>query len=408
MSDTARPKPALQGVRVLDLSRVLAGPWCAQILADLGADAIKIERPEIGDDSRVYPPFIQPESGEGAAQTSYFLSANRGKRSIEVDLSTSDGQNKLRALARTADIIIENYKVGTLKRFGLDYESLSSINPRLIYCSITGFGQTGPYASFAAYDTSIQALGGLMSVTGAPDGKPGGGPQKVGIPVTDILTGVYAATGILAALHERTSSGRGQHVDLALLDVCVASLSNVALNCLVSGKVPVRTGNAHYNCAPSDIYRCADGEMLMMNVGNDRQFVAFCGEAKLTHLLDDERFKTNPLRIQNRVALEEIVHRRFADAGIMHWSEILMKAGIPCAPIKSFDQVFSDPQVKAREMVVQLTHARSGPSPAIGNPIRLSRTPVRYGSAAPLLGEHNAEIEREIESGVGLGTRNAS
>jgi crotonobetainyl-CoA:carnitine CoA-transferase CaiB-like acyl-CoA transferase len=392
----SRSKTALSDIRVLDMSRVLAGPWCAQILADLGADVIKIERPKTGDDSRAFPPFFGGDENAAGMQSSYFLSANRGKRSIEIDLSSSEGQRKVRALAQTADVLIENYKVGTLKRYNLDSESLLAINSRLIYCSITGFGQTGPYAKQAAYDTAIQAMGGIMSVTGVPDDEPSGGPQKVGVPITDVLTGVYAATGILAALHERTLSGRGQHVDLALLDVCVASLSNVALKYFIGGQVPVRTGNAHINSAPSDIYRCKDGGLLMMNIGNDRQFLAFCREAEIQDMSADSRFESNPLRLKNRAALESRVHAAFATRDLAAWLKKLTDAGISVAPINSFDKVFDDPQVQARQMLVHLAHDRYGTSPSIGNPIRLSRTPVSYTAPAPLLGEHNEEVDREI------------
>jgi crotonobetainyl-CoA:carnitine CoA-transferase CaiB-like acyl-CoA transferase len=391
-------KSALHGIRVLDLSRVLAGPWCAQILSDLGAEVIKVERPGQGDDSRAYPPFLASRDGRTPVQSSYFLSANRGKRSIEVDLSTRAGQRKIRTLVETADVLVENYKVGTLAKFGLDYKSLSAVNPRLVYCSITGYGQAGPYAHRAAYDTNIQAMGGLMSVTGGPDDLPGGGAQKVGVPITDVLTGVYAATGILAALHERATSNLGQQVDVALLDVCVASLSNVALNYLVSGKVPVHTGNAHINSAPSDAYRCKGGELLLMNVGNDRQFASFCKKAGLSNLLEDPRFSTNPLRLQNREALESQVHAALATQSRDYWFETLSEAGIPCAPINSFDEVFENPQVRAREMLIHLEHPEFGPSPAIASPIRLSRTPPTYRSAAPLLGEHNLDVDREIEA----------
>ncbi len=388
------PQSALRNLRVLDLARVLAGPWCAQILADLGADVIKVERPRIGDDARSYPPFFHGK--DGLTQSSYYLSTNRGKRSIEIDLATAAGQEKLRELVKTADVLIENYKVGTLQRYGLDYASLSVVNPRLIYCSITGFGQTGPYAPRAAYDTSIQAIGGLMSVTGIPDGQPGGSPLKVGVPLVDVLTGTYAATGILAAVNERVLSGKGQHIDLSLMDVCIAGLSIVGSSYLVSGRVPQRMGNMLLNSAPSDIYRCKDGGRLMINIGNDSQFVAFCKATGMDALTDDPRFASNPLRVENRLVLDAMVVAKFAEEDLAHWFDILPAVGVSMAPINSFEDLRADPQVQAREMFMTLPHDEVGDSPAIANPLRMSRTPVRYRGAAPLLGEHNAEIEQEM------------
>jgi crotonobetainyl-CoA:carnitine CoA-transferase CaiB-like acyl-CoA transferase len=392
----ARKSSLLQNIRVLDLSRVLAGPWCAQILADLGADVIKVERPRLGDDARSYPPFFRSPGEDNLSQSSYYLCVNRGKRSIEIDFSTEAGQMKVRELAKTSDVLVENHKVGTLKRYGLDYESLAAINPRLIYCSVTGFGQTGPYARNVAYDTTIQAMGGLMSVTGVPDGQPGGGPLKVGVPLVDVLTGTYAATAILAALNERAVSGLGQQVDLALLDVCVAGLSIIGSAYLVSGEVPRQMGNALKNSAPSNIYYCKDGGRLMMNLGNDRQFAAFCRSTGLDHLAADPRYGSNPARVANRAPLDVEVAARFREENLDYWLRMLSEAGIPCAPINSFDQLVADPQLQARQMFIRLPHERVGETPAIANPMRFSRTPIKYHSAAPLLGEHNDEIDREI------------
>ncbi len=388
---------ALSSLRVLDLSRVLAGPWCAQTLADLGADVIKVERPGRGDDARGFTPFLHDQHGEPTAESSYFLCANRGKRSITADLGSRAGQDRLRKLAATADVLIENYKVGTLSRYGLGYQDLSKINPRLVYCSITGFGQSGPYAGRAAYDTIIQAMGGLMSFTGHADDQPGGGPMKVGVPVVDIMTGIYASTGILAALQERASSGRGQHIDIALLDVCIASLCTVSSSYLVSGILPRRNGNLHFNSAPSDLYRCADGQVIL-NIGNDQQFVRFCEATGLDDMPDDARFVTNTTRLVHRTELESRVRAMFARQKVHQIVERLAAVSVPCASVNSLNQVLEDPQVRARGVLTDVPHALAGRIPTIANPIRLSRTPIQYRSAAPLLGDCDAEVDEGLET----------
>ncbi|MDP3491914.1 MAG: CoA transferase [Hyphomonadaceae bacterium] len=387
---------ALDGLRVLDLSRVLAGPWCAQMLADLGADVIKVERPGRGDDSRALAPFLKDANDKETMESAYFLCANRGKRSITLDLSSKSDQEKLRTLASMSDVVIENYKVGTLRRYGLDYETLSKENSRLIYCSITGFGQTGPYAQRAAYDTAVQAMGGLMSITGTPDSDSGGGPQKVGVPVVDVLTGVYASTGILAALNERTRSGLGQHIDISLLDVCIASLSNAAASFLLTSIEPVRSGNLHSTTAPSDLYRCSDGSIII-NIGNNAQFIKLCNVLKLDAIAVDPRFSTNTQRLQHREELESAVRAAFARGSVRKWVAELEAASVPCGPINSFEDVFSDPQVKARGVVRKVKHSLGEDVSTVSNPIRLSRTPINYEKSAPLLGEHNADIDKLLD-----------
>ena len=367
---------ALSDVRVLDLSRVLAGPWCAQTLADLGADVIKVERPGRGDDARGFTPFLNDQNGKPTAEVSDFLCANRGKRSITADLASAVGQARVRELAATADVLIENYKVGTLARYCLGYQDLCEANPGLIYCSITGFGQHGPYSDRAAYDTIIQAMGGLMSITGINDDEPGGGPMKVGAPVIDIMTGTYASTGILAALHERAVSGRGQHVDVALLDVCIASLCTVNSSYLVSGTLPVRNGNLHFNSAPSDLYRCADGHVIL-NIGNDQQFIRFCHATGLDDMAADARFATNTARLINRAELEARVQAMFARTKVSDVVGRLAAVSVPCGPVNTMEQVLADPQVRARGVLADLPHPLGGRIATIANPIRLSRTPIQ-------------------------------
>jgi crotonobetainyl-CoA:carnitine CoA-transferase CaiB-like acyl-CoA transferase len=390
----------LTKLRILDLSRVLAGPWCAQTLADLGADVIKVERPERGDDARAFTPFLHDEEDATFAESSYFLCANRGKRSITVDLASKVGQDKLRKLAATADVLIENYKVGTLSRYGLDYQTLSKTNPRLIYCSITGFGQSGPYAERAAYDTIIQAMGGLMSFTGHADDQPGGGPMKVGVPLVDIMTGIYASTGVLAALHERASSGLGQHIDVALLDVCIASLCTVSSSYLVSGVLPQRNGNLHFNSAPSDLYPCADGNVIL-NIGNDQQFVRFCKVTGLDDMIADARFATNTTRLLHRAELEGRVREMFAANSVQDVVARLAAVSVPCAAVNDLIQVFEDPQVRARGVLTNVPHEELGSIPTIANPIRLSRTPIQYRSSAPLLGDWDNAVDAALATGDG-------
>ena len=381
----------LSGLRVLDLSRVLAGPWSAQILGDLGAEVIKVERPGSGDDTRNWgPPYLK--GPDGASELSaYFLSANRNKQSLAVDIASKKGQELVRKLVSESDIVLENFKVGGLKRYGLDYESLNSINPRLIYCSITGFGQDGPYARRPGYDFLIQAMGGLMSITGQPDGSPGAGPVKVGVAMTDIMTGLYATIGILAALNHRERTGEGQHVETSLLDVQVASLANQAMNFLTSGTVPRRMGNAHPNIVPYEAFPTADGDMVL-TVGNDEQFARLCDVLEHSEWASDERFKTNRARVANRKELVPRIRQATVMRTTDEWVGALERAGVPCGPVNTIDKVFSDPQVLARGMKRQLSHPTLGIVPTVGNPLKFSLTPVEYRSAPPLLGEQSKGV----------------
>jgi glutaryl-CoA transferase len=386
---------ALAQLRVVDCSRVLAGPWASQILADLGADVIKIERPGTGDDTRHWgPPYLRDTAGRDTGEAAYFLCANRGKRSLTVDFATPEGRDIVRRLATQADVFLENHKVGDLARHGLDYESLAALNPRLVYCSITGFGQSGPYARRAGYDFAIQALGGLMSVTGERDGRPGGGPQKAGVAVADVMAGLYACIGVLAAIAQREVSGRGQYIDLGLLDVQVAALANVALNYLVSGAVPARWGNAHANIAPYQVLPTAD-RPIVLAVGNDEQFRKFCVVAGTPGLADDPRYATNAARVRHREALTADLERLLVTRPADDWLAALEPAGVPCAPINDLAQVFADPQVRHRALRVDVPHPVAGAVPLVANPIRLSETPIEYAAAPPLLGEHTDEILRE-------------
>jgi len=381
---------ALSHLRVLDLSRVLAGPWAGQILADLGADVIKIERPGSGDDTRHWgPPYL-----EGTDEAAYYLCANRGKRSITVDFTRAEGQDIVRRLAGQSDVLLENHKVGDLARYGLAWDDVRQLNPRLIYCSITGFGQTGPYARRAGYDFAIQAIGGLMSITGERDDRPGGGPQKVGVAVADVMAGLYATIGILAALASREVTGAGQHIDLALLDVQVATLANVALNYLVSGRVPARWGNAHANIAPYQVVPTAD-RPIVLAVGTDAQFEKFCEVAGARDLARDPRFATNAARVTNRDALTEALVTVLRTKPAGDWLAALEPAAVPCAPINDLAQVYADPQVRHREMRVDVPHPSGATVPLVANPIRLSATPPRYDLPPPLLGQHTEEILRE-------------
>lgn len=376
----------LSGLVVLDLSRILAGPWATQLLADLGAEVIKIERPGSGDDTRQWgPPWLRDRDGNATRESAYFLSANRNKRSVTVDFTRAEGQEVLHRLAEKADIVVENFKVGGLKPYRLDYASLAAINPRLVYCSITGFGQTGPYAHRAGYDFLIQGMGGLMSITGRPDDEPGGGPIKVGVALTDILTGLYATVAILAALAERARSGRGQAIDLALLDVQVASLANQALNYLVSGQVPQRMGNAHPNIVPYQDFPSADG-YLIIAVGNDAQFARLAAVLDHPEWADDPRFATNAARVAYRDLLIPLIAAETRRRPTAHWVAALEEVGVPCGPINDLAAVFADPQVIAREMHRSLPHPLAGSVPQVANPIRFSRTPVTYRNAPPLLG----------------------
>ena len=382
----------LEHLRVLDLSRILAGPWAGQTFADLGAEVIKIERPGSGDDTRAWgPPYAVGPDGRETGEAAYFLSANRGKKSVTVDLAKPDGQEVVRALAGKSDVLIENYKVGGLAGYGLDYETLRQVNPRLVYCSITGFGQTGPYSSRAGYDFLIQAMGGLMSVTGEADDRPGGGPQKVGVALTDILTGLYTTVAALSALAWREKTGRGQHVDMALLDVTVAAMANQAMNYLIGGSAPERMGNAHPNVVPYQAYKAAD-HYIILAVGNDGQFRRFCEVAGRSQLADDERFATNRARVVNRRLLGPILDEVIESRPRAFWLEKLEKVGVPCGPINDLEQVFGDPHVQARGMRRELEHPAAGAVPMVANPIRFSDSPVEYGRAPPTLGQHTAEI----------------
>lgn len=386
----------LDGIRVLDLSRVLAGPWCSQNLADLGADVIKVERPGTGDDTRAWgPPYLKDANGKDTSEAAYYLSTNRNKRSIAIDIALPEGAELVRQMATKCDILVENFKVGGLKKYGLDYESIKAINPRLIYCSITGFGQTGPMASLPGYDFMIQGMGGLMSITGERDDLPGGGPQKAGVAVTDLFTGMYATVAILGALQERHRSGLGQHIDIALLDCHVAMLANQTLNYMTSGVAPQRAGNAHQNVVPYQVFAASDGHLIVA-VGNDSQFRAYCEVLGRPDLATNPDYATNTARLHNRKALiaelEVIMKTRTRD----DWIEALQKAGVPSGPINNIQQVFEEPQVKAREIWRNLPHPVAGTAPTTASPIRYSDTPVQYRMAPPLLGQHTDEILAEL------------
>ncbi len=387
---------ALEHLRVLDLTRVLAGPWCTQLLADLGADVIKIERPGGGDDTRAWgPPYLKDAQGRDTSEAAYYLAANRGKRSVTVDISRPEGQQLLRALTAKSDVVVENYKVGQLAKYGLDHPSLATVNPRLIYCSITGFGQSGPYADRAGYDFIIQAMGGFMSITGERDDLLGGGPQKAGVAVSDLMTGMYATVAILAAVAQRERTGTGQHIDLALLDTVVAMLANMNMNYLVSGKPPGRAGNAHQNIVPYQVFAAADGHVVIA-VGNDGQYVKFCAVAGRPELATDARFAKNADRVRNRSVLvpllEDIVRARPA----AFWTEKLEAAGVPCGPINSIAQALDDPQIRHRGLRIELPHPLAGTVPLVGNPIQMSASSAEYRRPPPLLGEHTDEVLREV------------
>lgn len=386
-----RPAP-LAGVKVLDLSRVLAGPWASQCLGDLGADVVKIERPGAGDDTRAWgPPYLLDGEGRSTGEAAYFLCANRNKRSVTIDLAATEGQALVRRLAGEADVLIENFKVGGLRQYGLDYESLQVLYPRLVYCSITGFGQTGPYAPRAGYDFLVQGMGGLMSITGAPTSEASAGPQKVGVALTDIMTGLYATIAIQAALAERERSGLGQHIDTALLDVQVAVLANQASNFLAGGFVPQRMGNAHPNIVPYQDFPTADGDMILA-IGNDAQFARFCQIAGHAEWAVDPRFSTNPQRLAYRSELIPMLKQVTVSRSTRDWIDALEPAGVPCGPINRIDEVFEDPQVRARSIRIEMTHPAAGTVPLVASPIRMSCTPVEYRRPPPLLGEHTDDV----------------
>ncbi len=386
----------LEGIRVLDLSRILAGPWATQVLADFGADVIKIERPGAGDDTRGWgPPFLKDADGHDTTESAYYLCANRGKRSVAVDFTQPEGQALIRALAAQCQVLVENYKVGGLAKYGLDYASLRAVNPALVYCSITGYGQDGPYAQRAGYDAAIQAIGGLMSVTGEPDDAPGGGPQKVGVAATDLMTGMYAATAILAALRHAERTGQGQHIDLALLDTQVAWLANQASNWLVGGVVPDRQGTAHPNIVPYQVMPAADG-YFMLAVGNDAQFARLCGVIDEPQLAADPRYATNAARVAHRAELVPLLQQRLRTRPAAHWLAALEQVGVPANPVNRIDQVFDDAQVQARGLRIELPHASGGTVAMVRNPLNFSATPLRYGQAAPVLGQHTAQVLQDM------------
>ena len=381
------------GIRVLDLSRIFAGPYCTQTLADLGAEVIKVERPEAGDEMRNYgPPFLKNREGKNSRESSYYVAANRNKKAITVDIAKPEGQALIKQLAAVSDVLVENYKVGDLKRYGLDYAGIKAVNPRIIYASITGFGQTGPYAQRAGYDFIAQGMGGLMSVTGHADGEPGGEPLRVGVALADVLTGLYASNAILAALHKRAETGRGQHIDVALLDVQVATLANQAMNYLVTGDVPVRTGNAHPTIVPYQTFRASDGYMIIA-VGNDGQFARLCKALGLP-LADDPRFATNSARRAHKTELVDRLQEVLETRPAAHWVELLEDLAVPAGPINTIDKVFEDPHVQARGLLMQVPHATLGSVPSVGTPVHFSDGPLEYQGGIPTMGQHTDEILR--------------
>ena len=394
MQDSPSPQ-ALSGVRVLDLSRVLAGPWCTQTLADLGADVIKVERPGTGDDTRAWgPPYLQDANGQDTSEAAYFLGTNRNKRSLAVDIATPQGQAIVRRLAGQVDVLVENFKVGDLARYGLDAQTLLANHPGLVVCAITGFGQTGPYAERAGYDYAVQGMGGLMSVTGERDGLPGGGPQKVGVAVADLFTGMYAAVAILAALRHRDATGQGQVIDMALFDTQLAMLANLGSNYLCSGEVPGRMGNAHHNIVPYQVFKASDGHLIVA-VGNDRQFAKFCDVAGQPEWAADARFATNAQRVRNRSELVPMLMRAILQRPRAEWLAALEAAKVPCGSINGIDEAINDPQAQARGAIVAMPHPLTPALRLVASPMKLSATPVQYRQAPPLLGQHSDEILAE-------------
>jgi len=389
---------ALNGIRVLDLSRVLAGPWCGQTLADLGAEVIKIERPKVGDDTRSWgPPWMKDDSGLDTQEAAYYQSTNRNKLSVAIDIASPDGQELIKALIQDTDVVIENYKAGSLKKYGLDYESLSELNPKLVYCSITGFGQNGPRAEEPGYDFIIQGMGGLMSVTGERDDLPGGGPQKVGVAFSDLATGLYSTIAIQAALLNRHVTGLGQYIDMALLDVQIATMANQGMNYLSSDNIPKRYGNAHANIVPYQVFKAADRDFIIA-CGNDTQFIQLCRSIGLPDLPNDARFARNADRIKHRDEIIEILSNHFLTKTADEWVDAIYAAKVPVGVINNLEQAFQEPQVIAREMLVEMNHPQREKLKVIGSPIKLSRTPVEYKTAPPLLGEHTQVVLGRIVS----------
>jgi len=386
----------LSHIRVLDLSRVLAGPWAGQNLADLGAEVIKVERPKIGDDSRAFgPPWVKDEEGRDTKDSAYFTSANRGKKSITVNLAAAGGQALVRELAVKCDVLLENYKFGDLARYGLGYEDLSKLNPRLVYCSVTGFGQTGPQREHPGYDFMIQGMGGMMSVTGEPDGAPGGGPQRAGVPVADIITGMYASIAVCAALAHRAESGKGQHLDLALLDSQIALLAYQNTNYFATGVPPKRIGNLHPNIVPYQPFRTADGSVILA-CGNDNLYGKFCEAAGCGELASDPRYATNGKRVENRSELTQKLQAIFSKRSTREWVTLLESAGVPNGPINDVAQVFQEPQVKARGIHLKLQHPVAGEVDSVASPMRFSGTPLVHDRAPPVLGQHTDEVLKEL------------
>jgi len=386
----------LSHIKVLDLSRVLAGPWAAQNLADLGAQVIKVERPKKGDDSRAFaPPFLRDASGQSTNESAYYCAANRGKKSITIDISVAEGQALVLELAKNVDVLVENYKVGDLARYGLGFEDIKAINPGIIYCSVTGFGQTGPYKDRPGYDFMAQGMGGLMSVTGERDDLPGGGPQRVGVPIIDMTTGMYASVAICAAIAHRAVTGQGQWIDVSLLDSCVAILANQAMNYFATGVSPSSLGNAHPNIVPYQTFKTADGALILA-CGNDNLFNRFCEVADCEHLAKDVKFSTNGERVKNREEITMLLNAIFLGKTTKEWVSLLDKAGVANGPINKIEDVFEEPQVLARGMKFDLPHAVAGKVTLVGSPMKFSHTPVKLEIPPPSLGQHTQEILREV------------
>lgn len=389
----------LKGIRVLDMTRVLAGPFATQILADLGAEVIKVERPGTGDDTRSWgPPYVRNAAGEETADSTYFTCCNRGKKSITVDIATAEGQQRIRALLGRCDVLVENYKTGDLDRYGLGYAQLKSVKPNLIYCSITGYGHTGPYAKRAGYDPIAQAMCGLMSVTGETEDMPGTTPQRVGVAVVDLMTAQYAVIGIVSALHHRNQTGEGQHIDLALLDVGVASMANIASAFLGAGVVSKRNGGVHPSVLPSQVFACSDGYVIVA-AANDVQFAKLCEVGGRAELARDRRFATNAGRVKHRALITPLLEEMFVTRTMADWTGRLSGVGVSCGPILSIDQVFEDAQVNAREMILELPYAPAGTLAMVANPLKLSATPLEYRLPPPLLGEHDGEFAQPVPEG---------